>query len=62
MSNQGNLKGSNEGPNNRDNKESENKLNKTRTILAKSDTSKIFLQSWALNKGVFKTGKLQSCK
>ena len=45
MGNQGNLKGSNEGPDNRDNKESENKSSKMRTMLARSNISKIFLQS-----------------
>ena len=60
MSDWGDFKGSDKGPDNKGDKESKNKLNKTRTILAKSNTSEIFLQSWALNKGVFEIGKLQS--
>ena len=45
MSNQVDFKGSNEGPDNRGDKGSKNKLSKMRTMLTRSNISKIFLQS-----------------
>ena len=57
---QGDFKGSNRGPDNRDNKGYENKSSKTKIMLVWSNMSEIILQSWALNRGVFKTAWLQS--
>ena len=45
MSNQGDFKDSDKGPDNRSDKGSKNKLSKTRTILMRNNISKTFLQS-----------------
>ena len=45
MIDQGNFKGSDKGPNDKDNKGSKNKLSEIRAMSVKSNTSEIFLQS-----------------
>ena len=58
----GNFEGSNKGPDNRDDKGCKNKLSNAKTMLVQSNISKIFLQSWALDREMFKTAWLQSCR